>query len=113
MYLSFRRRARDEKVREDAMSHFTPQEIAYLQSQPVGRLATVNERGEPHVTPVGFIYNPTFDTIDIGGRRPGFGKSKKFRDAARTGRAALVVDDVLETPAARRRGTPTRQIRGV
>src|SRR5579884_4007955 len=97
---------------EDTMSHFTPQEIAYLQNpQALARLATVNERGEPHVTPVGFIYNPTFDTIDIGGRHPGFGASKKFRDAASTGRAALVVDDVLETPAATPGGAPSRQIR--
>ncbi len=94
------------------MSHFTPQEIAYLQSQPLGRLATVNKGGEPHVTPVGFLYNPTLDTVDIGGRRPGFASSKKFRDAARTGRVALVVDDVLETPA-KRHSAPQRQIRGI
>lgn len=94
------------------MSHFTPQEIAYLRSQPVGRLATVNERGEPHVAPVGFIYNPTLDTIDIGGRRGGFGSSKKFRDALRTGKAALVVDDVVETHG-KRGHAPQRQIRGI
>lgn len=94
------------------MSHFTPEEIAYLQSQPLGRLATVNERGEPHVTPVGFLYNPTLDTVDIGGRRPGFASSKKFRDAARTGRVALMVDDALETPGASG-GASVRQIRGI
>jgi pyridoxamine 5'-phosphate oxidase family protein len=75
------------------MSAFTPAEIQYLQGQQLGRLATVNESGEPHVVPVGFRHNAELDTIDIGGHN--LGKSKKFRDAARTGRAAFVVDDVL------------------
>ena len=94
------------------MSHFTPQEIAYLKGQSLGRLATVNEGGEPHVTPVGFIYNPALDTIDVGGRRGGFGSSKKFRDAQRAGKVALVVDDVVETPA-KRHSAPKREIRGI
>ena len=75
------------------MSAFTPAEIAYLQSQRLGRLATVNAAGEPHVVPVTFRYNPGLDTIDIGGHN--IGKSKKFRDAGRDGRVAFVVDDVL------------------
>jgi pyridoxamine 5'-phosphate oxidase family protein len=75
------------------MSAFTPAEIEYLRSQQLGRLATVNEASEPHVVPVGFRYNAELDTIDIGGHN--IGKSKKFRDAARTGRVAFVVDDVL------------------
>jgi pyridoxamine 5'-phosphate oxidase family protein len=77
------------------MSSFTPQEIAYLQSQLLGRLATVGIDGDPHVVPVGFRYNPDFDTIDIGGRR--IAQSKKFRDVARSGRAAFVVDDLVST----------------
>jgi pyridoxamine 5'-phosphate oxidase family protein len=75
------------------MSAFTPAEIEYLQGQQLGRLATVNESGEPHVVPVGFRHNAELDTIDIGGHN--LGQSKKFRDAARTGKAAFVVDDVL------------------
>lgn len=74
------------------MSNFTDQEIAYLSSQRLGRLATVNVTGEPHVVPVVFRYNPDLDTIDIGGY--GMGTSKKFRDVARDGRVAFVVDDV-------------------
>lgn len=76
------------------MSHFTPEEIAYLESQRLGRLATANARGELHVVPVGFLYNPALDTIDIGGVRPGFGASRKFRDVRQTGQVAFVVDDV-------------------
>lgn len=75
------------------MSHFTPAEIEYLKSQRLGRLATVNSKGEPHVVPVSFRYNAELDTIDIGGRN--MAPSKKYRDAARQGKVAFVVDDVL------------------
>ena len=74
------------------MSAFTQAEIEYLQGQQLGRLATVNESGEPHVVPTSFRYNAELDAIDIGGHN--IGKSKKFRDVARNGRAAFVVDDV-------------------
>jgi PPOX class F420-dependent enzyme/OxyR family protein len=74
------------------MSAFTPAEIAYLQSQRLGRLATVGPDGQPHVMPVGFRYNPDLDTIDIGGH--GFAKRKKFRDVLHDPRVAFVVDDV-------------------
>lgn len=75
------------------MSNFTAKEIEYLQSQRLGRLATVNVQGDPHVVPVGFRYNPELDTIDIGGLNNG--ATKKYRDAGQQGRAAFVVDDVL------------------
>lgn len=75
------------------MSNFTPAEIAYLQGQRLGRLATVDASGNLHVVPVGFRYNPAHDTIDIGGHN--FATSKKYRDALRHGRVAFVVDDVL------------------
>ena len=75
------------------MGKFTPQEIEYLQSQRLGRLATVNEKGDLHVVPVGFRYNPDRDTIDIGGQN--IVPTKKYRDALRHGRVAFVVDDVL------------------
>ena len=75
------------------MSRFTPQEIEYLQSQRLGRLATVNEKGDLHVVPVGFRYNPEHETIDIGGHN--IVPTKKYREALRHGRVAFVVDDVL------------------
>lgn len=75
------------------MSKFTPEEIAYLQSQRLGRLATVSQQGEPHVVPVSFRYNPEHESIDIGGHN--IASTKKYRDAVRYGRAAFVVDDVL------------------
>jgi pyridoxamine 5'-phosphate oxidase family protein len=75
------------------VSAFTSAEIEYLTSQRLGRLATVNRAGEPHVVPVAFRYNPDEDSIDIGGFR--VGQTRKYRDVERSGRAAFVVDDVL------------------
>src|SRR5512140_3494705 len=75
------------------MSRFTPQEIEYLQSQRLARLATLGANGDLHVVPLAFRYNPEHDTIDLGGHN--FSTSKKYRDALRYGRVALVVDDVL------------------
>lgn len=74
------------------MSVFTSAEVAYLQGQRLGRLATVGQDGQPHVVPVGFRYNPELDTIDIGGHD--FAKRKKYRDVQRNPRVALVVDDL-------------------
>ena len=74
------------------MSRFTPAEVVYLQSQRLGRLATIGANGDLHVVPVGFRYNPEHDTIDIGGHN--IVPTKKYRDALRHGRVAFVVDDV-------------------
>lgn len=86
------------------MSVFTTKEIEYLGEQRLGRLATVNAAGQPHVVPVAFRYNEELDAIDIGGH--GFAKTKKYRDAGETGLAAFVVDDVL--PPWRARGVEVR-----
>jgi pyridoxamine 5'-phosphate oxidase family protein len=75
------------------MSVFTPQEIEFLQSQRLGRLATVNPGGRPQNAPVGFRYNPELDTIEIGGRF--MSQSKKFRNIQQNPYVAFVVDDVL------------------
>lgn len=88
------------------MSIFTATEIAYLQSQRLGRLATVGPNGQPHVVPVGFRYNPTLDTIDIGGHD--FAKRKKFRDVQRNPRVAVVVDDLVSVTPWRVRGVEIR-----
>jgi len=74
------------------MSIFTPAEIAYLQSQRLGRLATSGPDQQPHVVPVAFRYNPDQDSIDIGGH--GFAGRKKYRDVQRNRRVAFVVDDL-------------------
>jgi pyridoxamine 5'-phosphate oxidase family protein len=88
------------------MSAFTPAEMKYLQSQRLGRIATVGSDGRPHVVPVGFRYNPEFDTVDIGGHD--FAKRKKFRDVQRNPHVAFVVDDVASVNPWRVRGIEIR-----
>src|SRR6478672_9053366 len=73
------------------MSHFTELEIAFLKGQRLGRLATVDAAGSPHVVPLRFAYNADLDTIDLFG--VGMARSKKYRDVAGGGRAAFVADD--------------------
>src|SRR5436305_5174902 len=75
------------------MSVFTDKEIEYLGTQRLGRLATVDSAGHPHVVPVGFRYNTESDTIDIGGHD--IAGSRKWAHAEAHPRVAFVVDDVL------------------
>ena len=44
---------------------FTSAELAYLATQRLGRLATVQPNGTLQVSPVGFRYNSATGTIDI------------------------------------------------
>lgn len=77
------------------MSTFTEAEVDYLDSQPLGRLATIGPDGRPHVTPVGVFYDPETRTIVIGGHAgSNMAASKKFRDARRHPDVAFVVDDL-------------------
>ncbi|OLF15952.1 PPOX class F420-dependent oxidoreductase [Actinophytocola xanthii] len=71
---------------------FADTELEYLAAQPLGRLATVHPDGTLQVNPVGFAYNPTTQTIDIGGFN--LARSRKFRNVADNGRVAFVVDDI-------------------
>ena len=75
------------------MSAFTDKELDYLAGQRLGRIATVGLDGQPHVVPTSFRYNAEHDAIDVGGLR--MSQTKKLRDVQRTGRASIVVDDVL------------------
>jgi pyridoxamine 5'-phosphate oxidase family protein len=75
------------------MSVFTEVELAYMVGgRQLGRMATVGRDGTPHVVPVAWIYNAARDTVDVGGYE--LELTKKFRDVARTGRVAIVIDDV-------------------
>jgi pyridoxamine 5'-phosphate oxidase family protein len=89
------------------MSVFTEAELAYLAGgRQLGRIATVGADGTPHVVPVAWIYNAVRDTIDIGGHQ--LEETKKFRDIARTRRAAIVIDDLQSTDPWRPRGIEIR-----
>lgn len=76
------------------MSPFTEAELAYLTSERrLARIATVGPDGTPHIAPVGWSLTDDNHVVEVGGYD--FEKTKKFRDVARTDRAAIVIDDVL------------------
>ena len=88
-------------------SVFTEAELRYLTGgRQLGRIATVGADGTPHVVPVGWIYNAARDAIEVGGHE--LERSKKFRDVARSGRAAIVIDDVASTDPWHPRGVEIR-----
>ncbi len=90
---------------EQPGSVFTEDELAYLHGERrLARIATVGEDGTPHVVPVGWTHNVEHDTIDVTGKE--LHKTKKFRDAVRTGRAAIVIDDLASINPFRPRGSP-------
>ena len=89
------------------MSVFREAELRYLAGgRQLGRIATVGVDGTPHVVPVAWIYNAVRETIDVGGYE--LERSKKFRDVDRTGRAAIVIDDLASTDPWRPRGIEIR-----
>lgn len=72
---------------------FTEQELAYLESQPLARLATVSPDGQPDVMPVaveltdGYLWVGGPDVVT---------RTRKFRNlAAGNHQVALVVDDLV------------------
>jgi pyridoxamine 5'-phosphate oxidase family protein len=89
------------------LSAFTQIELAYMVGgRQLARLATVGADGTPHVVPVAYFYNAARDTIDIGGYE--LEATKKFRDIARSGRAAIVIDDLASTDPWHPRGIEIR-----
>jgi pyridoxamine 5'-phosphate oxidase family protein len=89
------------------MGKFTEQETKYLSERRLGRIATVGKDGTPHVVPVGmWSFNADDESIDVGGHD--FANSKKFRDAKRSGRAAIVIDDLVSTDPWKPRGIEVR-----
>jgi pyridoxamine 5'-phosphate oxidase family protein len=77
--------------RRPAMS-FTGEEIAYLRTQRLARIATVAADGQPDVMPVGYQFDGKY--FYVGGMNPV--KTRKFRNV-RSGntKVALVIDDLV------------------
>ncbi|WP_336206934.1 PPOX class F420-dependent oxidoreductase [Nonomuraea sp. LPB2021202275-12-8] len=73
---------------------FTDEEIAYLRSQPLARVATLSEDGQPDVVPLAFEFDGA--CFWIGGTGPSVLDTRKFRNV-RAGhhQVALVVDDLV------------------
>ncbi|WP_433324928.1 PPOX class F420-dependent oxidoreductase [Spirillospora sp. CA-294931] len=71
----------------------TEHERAYLEDQPLARLATVGPDGDPQNNPVGVFYNEETGSIDIRGYS--MGKTRKYRNVKGNPRVALVIDDLV------------------
>jgi pyridoxamine 5'-phosphate oxidase family protein len=72
---------------------FTEEEIAYLRSQPLARLATLDCDGQPDVVPVGFEFDGTY--LWVGGVAT-VAHTRKFRNVGSGNHTvALVVDDLV------------------
>jgi len=75
-------------------AQFSAAELGYLLGERrLGRLATADRAGQPHVVPVGWSYHADLGTVDISGHN--FAATRKYANVAANPRAALVVDDVL------------------
>jgi pyridoxamine 5'-phosphate oxidase family protein len=70
---------------------FTPEEIEYIRSQPLARVATVSTAGQPDVVPVAF----EFDGVHflIGGFAPELARRTRNIDQGND-KVALVIDDL-------------------
>ncbi|HEY3687041.1 MAG TPA: PPOX class F420-dependent oxidoreductase [Streptosporangiaceae bacterium] len=73
---------------------FTDEELAYLRSQPLARVATVAPDGQPDVVPLAFEFDGAY--FWVGGVGADVLKTRKFRNVgADGGKVALVVDDLV------------------
>jgi pyridoxamine 5'-phosphate oxidase family protein len=88
---------------------FTEAELAYLRGggpTRLGRLATIDARGVPQNSPVGFRVDAEGLTIAIAGYA--LGASRKFHNVARNPHVSLVVDDVASADPWRVRAVEVR-----
>ena len=88
------------------MGLFTDKEVEYLRGQRLGRMATADSNGAPHIVPVGFRLDSEAATIQIGGH--GLSGSKKWRDLQANPKIAFVVDDLASTDPWTPRGIEVR-----
>ena len=70
---------------------FTEEEIEYVRSQPLARVATVAADGQPDVVPVGFEFDGFH--FYIGGFDPNRARRTKNIEASNA-KVALVIDDL-------------------
>ncbi|MFI8519392.1 PPOX class F420-dependent oxidoreductase [Streptomyces sp. NPDC085481] len=84
---------------------FSAAEAAYLRTQRLARMATVDPSGQPQANPVGFF--PQEDgTVLVGGAA--MGRTKKWRNLQGNPKVALVVDDLASVRPWRVRGVEIR-----
>ena len=73
---------------------FSDEEVAYLQSQGLARLATLSPTGQPDVVPVAYEFDG--EQFWVGGSGDSVLRTRKVRNVvAGAAEVALVVDDVV------------------
>jgi pyridoxamine 5'-phosphate oxidase family protein len=73
---------------------FNAEEMAYLRSQPLARLATLSGDMQPDVVPVAFEFDGRF--FWVGGAGGAVKRTRKFRNVGQgNDKVALVVDDLV------------------
>lgn len=73
---------------------FTAEEIGYLRSQPLARVATLGPGGQPDLVPLAFEYDG--EHFWVGGVGAAVAATRKFRNvAAGRRKVALLVDDLV------------------
>jgi pyridoxamine 5'-phosphate oxidase family protein len=71
---------------------FDHEQLAYLRSQRLGRLATEQPNGTLQVSPVGYRVDEETGTIDVAGFF--MSTSQKYRNVRANAKVAFVVDDI-------------------
>ncbi len=69
-----------------------PEIVAFVKKQPVGRLATADAQGRPHVIPVCFVYENGAFYSAIDEKPKSTTRLKRLRNIADNPQVALVID---------------------
>jgi pyridoxamine 5'-phosphate oxidase family protein len=79
---------------------------AYLQGQPLGHLATVDDSGAPQNNPIGAFLDEETGDIVVGGHA--MGATRKFHNVQANAHVALVIDDLVSADPWTVRGLEVR-----
>ena len=76
------------------MTHFTPNQLAFLQSQRAGRLATATSDGAPHVIPVCYACDGAslYIALDAKPKRVAPERLRRIHNILENPQVALVID---------------------
>src|SRR5829696_560681 len=76
------------------MTHFSPNQLAFLEAQRVGRLASASSDGAPHVIPVCYACDGTnlYIALDAKPKRVAPERLRRIRNILENPRVALVID---------------------
>ncbi len=76
------------------MIHLTPEQTSHLSNAPVGRLATADASGRPHVIPVCFAYDGEYlySLLDAKPKRGSLTSLRRVRNILANPQVSLVID---------------------